>query len=630
MAIDQTRLMSRVLPTPNSRFSFADSAPQNIDLLQKLNIEISDGECPNEDYEGIDYHIQVTNDSSDFNDLKASFDKIESGVFVIIHNPSSSSISTIASEQKIKAFIRYGENFKDLIRQMMSLSEDVNVSKGFDVLLGHQYDAIFERIIDHDELEIDHWHDVKRLLKLGFISNSFSSCSHYLYQMMSNKGYIFSSFKDLFDDILPLNFIEDLLEQAEQRIKNDLKPDALNYLVDGQKRIASILESINKVSAYLPSPTFLMEFFWSKFNSYLKEKKEMFDFLMKMSKAKTTFESNMLQAMGSEAITQIFGAEGSRLYKNSGKYAELMIGGGLFGSIPFLIGTVYQIIYDIINLIINLVWYAGKGIQGVLAWILSLGHKPAQDQISADKDLLKMLIFDFDLKKFFSKDLPSIFSLLLKFTKKAVNSFIDHAAEYGQTVGKFLGNGLVKIGSGALQLITKGYPKKPNLMDRFIWLVKQWFNIGCLLGPIIVDIVLMFCSGGTTGIFSAAAKMGKLGKLGEAARFAGKAGESVKSLTVFSKVGELIPKKLNDLIETLINQLWAITSYANDVLKTFVAWASKSKGDVLTQDDLVKFGEKLDQWFTIASFVNLFAALAYMIIGNDHSKISREGKLVAS
>ena len=628
--------IGKVIPiAENSKFSYLGDGSGASAFFRMLNRNIYDGICPKTDYEGFDVSIHYTFESSTTAQENLITEKLSETEVKIVVCSETAAPDQIYSERNLQSVFLFGNQFSDFIKYLQELigNSDKEVSYGLDDLIGYDYNNLFDQITGSKDnrIEISSWQHAQGMLKLIYLNNCFSSISKYIYDKLGSKDLIFDSIQDLIKKAVPEGYFESLLPQINDRFKSEQKADFFKFKEIGEAKLDELVAFFSSIEKYLPSSQFLYELFWSYLNKQLKLHKKLFKLLQRISKAKSDFESNLVASMGKESIELIFGKEGKKLLSPGKKYVEMMIGGGLFGAIPFLIGTIYQIIFDIINLIINLLWYGYKASESLLKWLLKKPESTDEDKIVADNSLVELFTMGFSLESLIKEDLPAVIKSTVSMAVRLINNFLDNAAEYGTWVGKMIAKGAIKVGQGLLNLITKSYPKKPTLIKRFIWIIKQWFNIGCLLGPLLVDIILMFCSGGLTGVFSAAVKLGKADKVYDGIRFLKSSKKLIESSDFLLKLKKYIPNSLATKLDDILIKVWAVMGKIQDQIKIIIKATvdMMPKGKKLNDQQMMALANKIDNWYGIASIIDLFAALIFILIGGENTKVNPKGKVVS-
>ncbi|MEO0728406.1 MAG: hypothetical protein AAFZ63_27920 [Bacteroidota bacterium] len=626
--------VSSIRPAEGSAgFEYHSDRPEDQVIFSYLNEEVLSWPFPNTPYEPITNKVFVTSEVAEFERLAEEHRPAKDQVITLIHNPGHSAIA-VSNQRDYRCRIIAGDDFVGVMQKVVERSNTKSFSYGLDDLLGYGYLAQLNQIIREGTLDIQGLQEGIGFLKLNAVWNSYGACTNFLYDKLSSTGLIFDSVESLIDKVVSEAKFDQLFQDIATQVLQKKEPEALFFGQQAQAKLDELHHILNLVLSYLPDLDFLLDLFWERFNALLQNSKQFYDFLVRFAKAKTTFDQTFYQALGTEGFNQLFGSQGKKLMDSSDKFVELMIGGGLFGAVPFLIGTLYQIIYDLVMLVINLCWYAYWSASGVVAWLFKPDQTASEqeERIAADKSVLDMFTFGFNLDDI-PGQLTKISGYLIGLLKDAVDSFIDHAAEYGKTVGGIVASGTIIIANGALSLITSGYPPKPTLWNRIWYITKQWFNIGCLLGPIIVDIVLLFCSGGVSGIFSGATKLSKLDKVGDGFRFFYKTKAFLEKASFVKQFQKRIPGELITLLQRLLSQLASITRSIKDQIRALLRAANGAFGKSKKAWDDVEIEQlarKLDQWYDIAGVVDLFAAIAYFFIGGTDAQINEQGKVVAT
>jgi hypothetical protein len=276
----------------------------------------------------------------------------------------------------------------------------------------------------------------------------------------------------------------------------------------------SITDSFKSFTNYLPDSEYTQEWMMQLVESYKDSRTVQF------SEAKERFEKALFADLtSSDNISSTLKKFIEDAKKNKQSLKDLAIGGATVGSSAFIIGTVYQIIYDIINAFVTIVKYIVYGVQVAVTKVYSAITEDTTLEPVIDKSVLTRFITEFDLSEFLTEDIPNMIEGLYEFATHLIDDFIKNAEKYGQMVGYYIREIVSGSVSGSMSLFFTPYDANASLSDRIVWSITQWFNMGTLLGPIIVDIVLLFCSGGTTGVISAASKFGKIDKIADVLKF---------------------------------------------------------------------------------------------------------------
>jgi hypothetical protein len=236
--------------------------------------------------------------------------------------------------------------------------------------------------------------------------------------------------------------------------------------------------------------------------------------------------------------------------------------GAVVGSVAFTVGTVYQIIYDIVDAFVQIIKYTGAGIGYLYGaardTLTAAATEPEAALAPASDETVLSLFSGFDVEAFLTTDLPMLIADLRTTALGIVDDFIENAHRYGEAAAEFLTRVLGQGAETTLSVLFDAYEASASVLDRMLYAVKQWFSLGTMLGPMIDDIVLMFCWGGASGVASAAAKLGKLDEIGDALAFTRRAAGAIEHLPVYERVVGLINRspRLRTTIARLFEALW--------------------------------------------------------------------------
>jgi hypothetical protein len=180
-------------------------------------------------------------------------------------------------------------------------------------------------------------------------------------------------------------------------------------------------------------------------------------------------------------------------------------------------------------------------------------------------------------------------------------------------------------GNASLKLFFEPYNPNWSLTERVAYVARQWFQIGSVLGPVLVDILLSICSMGQTAYLSAASKLAKLEKLGEALRFTKVTEKMLETYKCVGRIRQCIPPKLIKIVQDLIEML----STAMGVVKDQVIGKLKLIHDALPGSqgvDWVKISKFVYEAYDKCSTINFFVGMILLFTGN--SDITEEGEVV--
>jgi len=614
-------------PSGSHKMRYYAEKPSNNKILHYINQGLFRYNIPTPNYIGLDTYVFVSSDKEKIEYWKNQLSPGIQEIIVFIHDRIFSDTITMSNERDVTFTVLCGDEFGSVFHMIKENISNSDMRKGMDTLLGYGYETIVDTVASTGSYIADSLTALQGVMKLDELCNSLFSYGSNLFNKLKSSKLIFGTVEEYVTQLFPIDEINALVSNARVMIETETETALLSFNEKAQATIQSISDITSSALRRAPQAGYLFQLLWKSFNQQLQTQLYIFELVKKLAVAKNQFESSMAVSFGDETLKKLFGPEGNKIRQNSGKIGELAVSGALFGQLPFLIGTIYQIIYDIINTIIQVVKFAYWSLSGIFSYLMTPSEDEEENHIVADKSVLEMFLFDFNLENFFFEDVPNLIKLFAEMAQAAIDSFIEHASEYGTAVGKIISDGVIFIVDGALSLMTKSYPKKPTILNRLIWNATQWFNIGALLGPIIVDIALMVCSGGGTGIFSAAAKLGKVGKIGDFFRFVGKTKNLIEKAAFFSKWKKIIPKALEELIEKILRQMWALIGEVRDTFMFVIKFVNAKLGDVLKKRDIDKIAEKLDMWYDIASLIHLFGALVFMFIGGPAAKVNEKGKI---
>jgi len=294
------------------------------------------------------------------------------------------------------------------------------------------------------------------------------------------------------------------------------------------------------------------------------------------------------------------------------------------GSSAFVIGTVCQIVCDFLNTIVSLLSFAWKAMSFTGRYVYN-AVAGEEEGVSIDISVIRELVPDIDLEKFFMEDIPVFIDEVMAFGVRLVNDYAANAETWGKDTGDYI---LAVAGNSfntAFSLFFEPMNPNDDIITKAWWAVKQWYYMGTMIGPMIVDIVLFFCSGSVSGYFSAANKLGKVTKIGELFK-AFEYFSELKKLSIIRVIASKWEesKILRELVEKIYNALINLALGAGEKLRTLVQDVYKmvSKADDMPEVEVVM--EKIDELYDKAQNLDFFLGTILLLAG---AEFDQEGEL---
>lgn len=306
--------------------------------------------------------------------------------------------------------------------------------------------------------------------------------------------------------------------------------------------------------------------------------------------------------------------------KHEQEITELVVIGATAGTSAFVIGTIYQIFYDIISAFVTLIQYAYYGAVGLATYAYNAVAGESKEP-AIDYAAITQFFTSFDLEGFLTNDLPELADGVIQLCYDVLDDFINNAEKYGTLVANYVTDACGGVLSGTMSLFLQPYDSNASLPSRVWWGVTQWFNLGALLGPVIVDVILFFCSGGTGGVVSATTKLGKLEKVGDALRYTKKAMTLIEDIPAFANIIKKIPTRIKTLIIKIFQQLWDATGAFADKFKDLIIQAYKAANNSALPS-MEEIALRIDDAYDTAEGINFFIAICLMFFGGS---INEEG-----
>lgn len=597
-------------------------------LRRRLDAEVADLPFPTDQFRGLDVYGVVTDDESRFHEWSAIRPGREE-VVVAIRSSAEDSSRPGGNRSEQSCYVATGGEFRQICRELLDRRTDRQTSVGIDAVLGSGGWKVVAQLAGQGSYLGGDTLAAIGMRYLALAVNSLRSLGTVLFTKLRAEGWLTDDLAGLARRALGGDYAARVSEYARAAMTEaGASPDSL--LTAGQLSLNGLFDTVADVLRRAPALPWLVDQLYGAFEAVFRRTGRLYETARRFAAARETFDDALRRAAGETLWKEIADGLDVVTQAKAGRLVELGIGGAMIGQLPFLVGTIYQIVADILTTVIGLFRYGFYALRGAASYLVDVVRTPAADAVGPAPELLSALFGDFNVETFLSRDVPALLSGLAEFGAELLESFLTNAETYGRTVGRFLADGLVMLGDGALSLMSSGYPSGGSLVERIWWNVRQWFNIGTLLGPIIVDVVLMFCSGGTTGVFSAAAKLGKLGKAGEAFRFVRRGAGILDAAGFVTKLPFKVPAVLRDILSRLLHQAWAIASKVSDTLTTLLAAANAKLGGVAAAADVEAIGRRLDALYDVAGVGHLVLSLSFMVIGLEDAEVTPAGQITAT
>jgi hypothetical protein len=354
--------------------------------------------------------------------------------------------------------------------------------------------------------------------------------------------------------------------------------------------------------------------------------------VLRMAQAKQEFELAFIGSLlSAESLGSVFSENLAELQVRSSQLVDLAAGGAIVGTIAFSIGTIYQIIYDIIDTFIQIITYGAQGI-GYLYGVAkdTLMEEPADALAPAADSVIADLFPPFDVATFLSEDLPTLVAEIESVVSEIIEDFIDHASEYGESAAEHLTKALGSATSTMFDALFEPYDESASLLDRMLYVIEQWFRVGTTLGPLLVDIGLLVCSGGSSGVVSAATKLGKLDKAWSTIVSTARSIEAVKKLPAYARIAGIFARnaKLTTTITKVFDRLWNAVGPAADQVKDMIDAMYDANPGAADWPDALEVAQWIDKWYDRASTINFFVGI--LVLLSAQGEVDSDGNVVVS
>lgn len=509
-----------------------------------------------------------------------------------------------------------GQSLQNSFQKYLGPNGSVAIRDGLSDFISAEFNRNILSLTETGHLALDSWENSTSTLRfLGFFEALIAPVLNILGNMPKHLNFeaveraIYNSFQDV------------ITKETSRLLK--AKNDAQLVFADHSEQLFDLVTShFSWFLDYLPAHDLAISFLIEQMQAYYADSR-----FLKMVVAHERFKQAIAESLLSkDNLSKILLGNVDSLQKNQQQIGELVIGGAFVGTTAFVIGTVYQIIFDIVNAFVQIIKYGGKGLNYAYQAISdAVTAEPEEGLIEASPSLISEIFPPFDTDKFISETLPTLLEDLYSFTTGIIDDFIGNAEKYGQMVGDYLASTLGKALSGALNFFLEKYDSNASMLQRLWYVIRQWFRAGALIGPILVDIALLFCSGGLAGPASAAAKIGKIDKLGDALKFAKVGTKTFTQLSHFQSIIKKIPRRMIKVIQELIEQLWRVVGPVLNQVKGWFAKAHKALEGRDNLPDMETVAEMIDNWYGRCATLNFFIAIVVMFTGQG--EVNSKGQL---
>lgn len=287
----------------------------------------------------------------------------------------------------------------------------------------------------------------------------------------------------------------------------------------------------------------------------------------------------------------------------------------LGGGICFAAGAVVQYIYDFVMTIVDLAFYAYYGIQ----YLFSSPQKE-EDSLGITPEIKEEFTPVFDIESFLKKDIPELIKMLNTTIINILNDFIQRPSWYATimaSVHKVYIDTEDKLVTALYEALFEKYPYQSAWTEKILWAYRQWYYAGAAIGPLIIDIILMFVPGGQV---SGATKVAKGARIATCATRI----EKLEAITDIKKIAHLIPEELMAWIKRMVIRFNELIEYPKQLIEKAIEQAI-STGQKLTEEENKKILAKVQQWKDMADNLNFFVSIVVYAFGNG--EINENGEL---
>ena len=360
--------------------------------------------------------------------------------------------------------------------------------------------------------------------------------------------------------------------------------------------------------------------------------------IVRQAQATLRFQEGVLTAVLSmDGIDGALRANVRTALARQDQLRDLVVGGGVVGGTTFALGTVYGVLHDLCDTLVQVIRYTFAGMrwvfhQGKAALASAIGGEgrlpPGEEGPAASDAVVASWFPAVDLDAFLQSELPELCGAVRELCLAVREDFIANAHAWGTMVGEYLWSAM---GSGlqtTLDLLCEPWDAAAGCLERIAYVVRQWFHLGAVLGPILVDIVLTFCTAGTGGVVAGALKLGKVTRAGEAVRFfrVGEHGlDAVRGLKLFAHVQRVAPAPLARVASVLarvLGQVWSAIGPLRGQLTTVLETLKSRSPEI----DLDAWAATIDRLYDWASSLEVLVGALLMLTGG--AEVDADGRLV--
>jgi hypothetical protein len=399
----------------------------------------------------------------------------------------------------------------------------------------------------------------------------------------------------------------------------DFETDVFTLAESGVAGVEALFKPLRSAYASLPDAAWAFGILYDELaTDYARSR------ILDQAEANLVFQFSVVSTVLSmRGLGEIVKGNARAAQQHEQQLRDLAIGGAIIGTTCFTFGTIYGVIYDIVDTFVSVIYYTFVGIRWVFYQAkAALDAALAEPEVPAASDETVAAWFPiFDLDTFFAEELPELYASAKEFSYRLRDDFINNAALYGEMVGEYLTSALGSTLESTLALVFDPYDPNAGYLDRIWYVVKQWFYLGSVLGPIIIDLVLTFGSGGG-GVVAAALKLGKIDKLKDVFRIT-KVGEGVvESFAFFKRIVAFFPDELlriTKVVERVLEKVWAAIGPIRDQLMTVLTKLQQSTPDV----DVAWWATQIDEMYDRASTINFLVGIFLLVTGT--AEVDGEG-----
>jgi hypothetical protein len=353
-------------------------------------------------------------------------------------------------------------------------------------------------------------------------------------------------------------------------------------------------------------------------------------FVVALQKFEAAYYGRLLSI---ESLSDVVRDNFQGVLDNQQRVFDQLSAGAFLMPAAFAAGTVYQIVYDILNVFYMVIKYSFHGLahffERAVESVTSSEEK--YEGPSASSSAIEELFAGFDVADaaaFLEDDAPELLVALQGIVSELISKFSENATSYGEAAADYTADLLGKTASTGIDLLYEPYDPEATLLERAWNVAKQSFRLGTIFGPLTVDLALMFGTGGASTPITAVVKLGKIDDIADAMRFATRAPRVLANTKAAKAVKAIIDndkyKSFSVTAQRIVSRLAAAVQGPRERILDAIE-SLQTAGKLPTTFDKDEMARALELAYETCSTVDLFVSVFLMM--SSTSKINTDGTI---